>query len=886
VGEFGTPRTPASYTHVTVTPGHYDAGGFERIFTGDNWRALWTTPLRVPVFTLEAHGLEFDKPGGGSQTVTVHVIEKGGWREYRFRSVDKFPLRAMPPEMRNTIVGDLIVDQNSAAFPAAPLLVPPLLRAIGALHVYPRLYVLGSTPALGEMRDSVAGMLGTFELKGEEGPDDTPGFAGSRDIEGTDDFLEKLASSRAHRLDEREFLAVRLVDILINDPDRTRDNFDWARFGSEGAYIWRPIARDRDRAFNDARGLLNAHVVRRIYPKHVAWGARIDLNGLTDGTFMLDRRLLQRLTADDFRAVAQRVQRALTDDVIEQVVAQLPREWRDRTDAPARLRAGLRARREALGDVAMAFYRDLATDVDIHGTDEADRVDVVRRDDGRVTVIVTDPVRPPVVVAERRPDGTVVTTSAGALPGPGDRGTYYQRTFVPGETDEVRIHTGKGNDVAMVHGAAGPIAVRIIGGEGDDVLTDAAAGGSTHLYDADGQNSFRVASRTRVSTRPWKMLEHNLTGFRVGGDWVPDWGGSRGWGPAFDFHAGELIVGGGPRWKSHGFRTVPHAWRASANLLVGTESGRLGFTFDADTRAENSPRELRLSGRITQLDATRFHGYGNDAPEVDNSFSQVDQRVIAVEPALVWHVGYRAREGLGNPIKGDSAVRYVGMRPLEGELRVGPSLAWYDPEPEIGSPLLTSGVTGSESFGLAGARVGLELDRTDADAVPTLGWKLEGDVAAYPALAGLDDAFGTATARGSVYLPLRRVERPGSVPHVALRAGGALAGGNVPVQLAPSVGGRSSLRGYSWRRFAGDAAAHGSAELRVPVTTVNFLVRSRLGFFALADAGRVWFDGASPGGWHYGLGGGIWLASLGQALSLAYVHGEAGRLYVKRGMFF
>src|SRR5688572_17102053 len=249
-GSTDAPKTPASYSQLTVPPGPYRAGAIERIFAGDNWRALWTTPVHVPVFTLEAHGLEFDKLGGGSQTVTIHMTEKDGWREYRFRSVDKFPLRAMPAEMRHTLVGDFIIDQNSAAFPAAPVLVPPLLRAIGALHVNPRLHVLGSTAALGDARDSVGGMLGTFELKGEEGPDDTPGFGGSRSIEGTDDFFKELASSRAHRLNEREFLAVRLVDLLVNDPDRTRDNFDWARYGKEGAYTWRPIARDRDRAFN------------------------------------------------------------------------------------------------------------------------------------------------------------------------------------------------------------------------------------------------------------------------------------------------------------------------------------------------------------------------------------------------------------------------------------------------------------------------------------------------------------------------------------------------------------------------------------------------------------------------------------------------------------
>jgi hemolysin activation/secretion protein len=119
-----------------------------------------------------------------------------------------------------------------------------------------------------------------------------------------------------------------------------------------------------------------------------------------------------------------------------------------------------------------------------------------------------------------------------------------------------------------------------------------------------------------------------------------------------------------------------------------------------------------------------------------------------------------------------------------------------------------------------------------------------------------------------------------------LRARGELASDGYPLQFAPSLGGRSSLRGYSSHRFAGDAAVNGGAELRVPVGMVNVLVRSRLGVFALADAGRVWFDGDSRGSWHTGIGGGFWLNALGHAVSVAYAQGEGHKLYLKYGMSY
>jgi hypothetical protein len=56
--------------------------------------------------------------------------------------------------------------------------------------------------------------------------------------------------------------------------------------------------------------------------------------------------------------------------------------------------------------------------------------------------------------------------------------------------------------------------------------------------------------------------------------------------------------------------------------------------------------------------------------------------------------------------------------------------------------------------------------------------------------------------------------------------------------------------------------------------------------FGLMDVGRVWLDGESPGGWHKGVGGGLWFSSLGQTFSVAYAHGDEHRFYLQKGMSF
>jgi hemolysin activation/secretion protein len=161
------------------------------------------------------------------------------------------------------------------------------------------------------------------------------------------------------------------------------------------------------------------------------------------------------------------------------------------------------------------------------------------------------------------------------------------------------------------------------------------------------------------------------------------------------------------------------------------------------------------------------------------------------------------------------------------------------------------------------------------------GWTLEGEIEGYPGALSTTGTFGTARAVVAAYVPIAP-----NKTHLAFRAGGSIASESTPLQHAPFLGGGSTLRGYTTRRYAGDQAAYGSAEIRIPAGTLPFLIKWKMGVFGLADVGRVWLDGDSPGGWHKGYGGGIWLSALGQAFSVAYAHGEENRFYIQKGLFF
>ena len=66
----------------------------------------------------------------------------------------------------------------------------------------------------------------------------------------------------------------------------------------------------------------------------------------------------------------------------------------------------------------------------------------------------------------------------------------------------------------------------------------------------------------------------------------------------------------------------------------------------------------------------------------------------------------------------------------------------------------------------------------------------------------------------------------------------------------------------------------------------EILVRGELGLSLFADAGRVFLDGESPGGWHRAVGGSLWFSTPVGMVEVSYARGEENRLYFRIGEGF
>ena len=859
---------PGARTHLVVPGERFQADPSKRWFYGDNYRDLWTTPIEVAVLDLDSvgGGLTPLRTGGFGQSISLHFTGQDG-RRYTVRSLDKDPTKRLEDEIKNTIVGEVLQDQISTLLPTAALVVDPLMEATGILHSKHTLVVIPDDPGLGEYREEFAGLIGTLQEHPSEGPDNTPGFAGSRKVSGTETLWEDLEESRCDRVDARAFLTARLMDFLINDKDRHPGQWRWARFPDGDCRRWLPIPEDRDQAFIHYGGAAMV-VVRKALPRAIKFDDTYpDLVGLTITGWDLDRQLLAELDKPAWDSVVAAFVEELPDPVIEDAVRRLPPPYYELVGET--LAGALKSRRDALSGFAARYYELITRQVEIQATD-----------------------RDEYLHGEHLPNGDLVV-HIGLLEGPDgeDEPPYFQRTFRHEETREVRIYLRGGTDRVEISGAAGRISVRIDGGGGDDSFTNASEAGAskTHFYDFRGDNLFVKGKGASIDERRYQRPATALVWSR----YALDWGMEPSTRPILwaDPDLGVFARVLHSR-KYFGFRKDPFATRHSFDVGLASNGFKPFVAYTGIFREVRPNLDARLGLEYSGVEVTGFKGFGNDFQlEHPSSFYRVEQTQVVFAPALEFRTGVQ-----------DVDASTDGTHPLRSEFAVslGPVVKWSNTPLDsnegyfIGS--LDYPLYGLGSFGQIGVQGEIEHDSRDNPVYATRGFFARVTAAGYPGAWDVESAFGSVHGEARTYLTARVPTNP----TLALRVGGkkvwgtypfhesAFLGGPGRVGLGPSEG---PLRGFQKNRFAGDASLYANAELRLALASIKVLVPGEFGLFGAADVGKVFFAGdpADADEWHNGNGGGFWLSFLERrtTLSVAVMKGrDLTGVYLRVGYLF
>ncbi|MEO5798721.1 MAG: hypothetical protein ABIZ70_03290 [Gemmatimonadales bacterium] len=808
----GTASDLRSHDSVTVAVGkHYQAGGFHRFLLGGTYRDLWSQPVRIPVLDLQhaEGGLKPEKAGGGKQTKSLQFSNPDG-DEFVFRSFDKDHVEVPGGLADVGVARRTAQDQISNSHPAANLVVPQLLQAVGVHHDTPVLVQMPDDPALGKFRKEFAHRVGGFARVPGKHEGGAEGFAGPVDVIDSDTLLQRLDRDPATQVDVTAFLAARLVDMLVNNWDRHPGQWKWARAKDATAAPWEPISRDYDKAFISVRGLLPS-ISRKMSANLMVFDSGYpSFAGLTWNSLQFDRRMLAGLDKRTWDSVAQATTRQLSDAAIDEAIAKMPPEYH--ASVPA-LRGRLRARRDSLPAQADRFYAYLSGVVDIHATDAADRAIVTREDDRHVDVELTD----------------------------ADGHSYFHRRFDAAETKQLRLYLHGGDDAAVVRGSAkASIPLRIIGGNGTNRLVDSSSvGGDRHptqLYDVGATKGVAYGPDTLFNRRPLVS--------QAGGPVAPhkDYGGksgpTAGLGLNHDFGVAPRL---GFAHTSYGFRDEPYSSRFMIEGRYSFKAKGYAVALNHDKRFESSALHVTTLARMSDLEMLNYHGLGNFSPQSEGlvvgrsaprtDFYSVNQRQWLLQPALALELSKSTTMSFG-PVAQYSVTDSTPGRFVSASLPYG-----------------------AGKFGEAGVRWSLYHDNRVPKRHAKVGTILDMSASYFPAVWDVEHPFGNVTALVAGYITLPVPLHP----YLGLRVGGKKVFGDFPFQESAFIGGRNDVRTLDLQRYAGDASFYGTAEIRIPLFTLNFLLPVNTGLLGTADAGRVFVKGDSPFGWHNALGAGFWV---------------------------
>lgn len=806
----------------------YGAGSFHRLVFGSQWRDVWTTPVKIPVLDIKtfAGGLTPLERGGGRQTLSLHFKGNDG-QYYKFRSVDKDPTSALPVEFKDSFVSDYAQDNISSSHPVAPLMVAPLLDSVGVINTKPYLYFMPKGVLPPEYDSVFGGIAGMIELNPEDSEDVIQIFSNALKITGTLRLIERLQEKKNEFVDSENFLKARLIDILTNDYDRHALQWKWAMFKSENKEIWKPVPKDRDRAFTIFNGFA-PFLSTMIVPQYKSFSE--DFSSVLFTTWAgryLDRRFLIHLTKDDWIKTTDFVISKMTDETLDYAVSQQPPElFAVSGEKILRL---LKIRRDKLAEFSLKFYEYVNSVAEIFGTEKDDSVFVDRVSD------------------------SVTSVKLFRLNKSGDHELKFSRDFFFCETEEIRIELGEGDDKAFVTGSVdNGILIRIAGNEGRDKFIDSSivrgflwgflpvpvAEKKTRFYDSGKNSDFLSGNSTKTIRKEFIYPTDPLERLEPGQLYQ---GRDNGIYPVLDY-SGNLgpVLGGGPMITNFDYRKVPFDSRYILTAAYAFNTGGYKIEFDGYFNSLIEGVTVRINAFRSLIDFTHFFGFGNettfDKNLYDSQFYVIDQKIWALNSYI--------------------------ETPLSrfNKLRLGFDLR-HNFTDEGSNYLIASapfGYYGENDFNSLSFYAKYILDKRDHVFIPFNGYYFEAGGDFYPVLFSNQNEFGHAYFLMSGHLPFTL----GNNFSLAATISGKKVFGKFPYYHSVYLGGEKALSGFMRDRFAGDASLFARGELSGEIANLKIFITGLYGFTLFAETGRVFANNEISDKWHQSYGAVLWVSFL------------------------
>ena len=835
---------PDSMEAVASTKYNIPESGYT--WMGENYREVWATPVKVPVFDIstEKGGLKIIKRGGGQQTFSLRLEDNNG-RQYVLRSIDKFVEGAVPEELHKTFAVDLVQDQISASNPYSAPVVAALAGNAGIFHTNPEVVYVPDDPRFGIYCRDVAEKLFLFEERLDGDRSDVASFGHSEDIISTANVIEKITASSSHFVDEDAVLRARLFDIVINDWDRHEDQWRWAGFEQNGQTVYKPIPRDRDQAFFVNEGVIPWIAARKwLLPKIQGFSEYTEnMEGQSFNARYFDRSFLIQSGWEKWQQQIDSLQVLLTPEKIDSAMYAFPNEVVPLC-GPKTARI-LKARVENLKPMARTLYLSLAKEVSITSTEESDYFEIMV------------------------PSDTILQISIYEQKKNGQKGRrFYQRTFYASETGKIHLYGLDEDDRFEMKGNhPSKIELNIIGGKNKDKIIsgEELRFKNIAVYDKKNTEISQELSGKLKSRYDQETLEFDRENFEYD---VVYPGLFSGYNPD-----DGIFVGGGPVFTKYSLYRQQR-YEILGNYAVATNAFNL--CFGAQQSFPLRRVEINFNTQYNSPEyAGNYFGMGNETewevPRAEKEFYRLRMSRFYTELDFVKGLDkgriHKAGTGL--------FFSYSDAEKTSGRFIFQPTNGLN--ENDLAAHAYTGAYFKYELNTLAGMKRKTEEEFAGSNTFPTRGTHLNIWAGYYAGINEETDHFLKLSGDWVTYLSFS--QRPRVV--YVLRVGGEKLFGDYAFHEAATLGRTENLRGYRETRFYGDASFYLNAEVRIRMKQFQtYLLNGTAGVLVFNDTGRVWLDAENSQKWHNGTGFGLWISPFDMAVvSVSYAASADDQLF-------
>jgi hypothetical protein len=812
---------PENENTARTTGGNYQVSTIKKIIVGKHYRKSWNMPIDVPILNMDTtkSGLKAYDRGGGHQTTSVKMYGEDGYA-YTFRSVNKDATRDLGADLKNSLIARQMQDNVSMQHPYGGLIVSKLLDNTNILHAQPTLYVLPENSKLGVF-NKYSGLLGTLEDHQKNPKKVKHAFANADELLQSHELNRNLFKDYNNKIDAEAYLKARVFDILVGDHGKHQDNWKWAGYKNDTGTTYLSIPRDRDLVFVKWDGII-PWVADRKWALEAGenFGYKInDVKSLMWVARHPDRFLTNEMDKQDWLAASKYIQKQLTDSIIEEAAKTVPKETYELSGKPVADK--LKTRIRDLDKYALQYYKLLAKQVDVVGSNKEEYFDVIRNNDGTVDVFIYN-----------------IKENSDSLKG--DK-LLYHRKFIPSETKEIRLYGLGGKDVFLIAGnTKKSINIIVVGGNGADVISDNSIvktiGKQTKIYENSPNSNINLGSESKSITT-WNK---DLFDFQ----------------PAVFEYNRYLPLLSLNYSSNNGFGAGAGVTFTKREKYGNTDySAKHHFSFDATTQQNNIFRyQSRFRNSIHKWDfqigglianhhhLTNFFGIGNNTVKNDSlnalNYYKTTYNSYSANAGLIRDFWKKSSFTINAEIQHN--VAQIGENTIIGVNR------------ETESPI----VFGTQDNTIFVATSELEIDFRDRSNLPEKGIRFyanyqNGTVTNYSSnyniVKGFIEHFFTA------YIP--------SPITLGIKVGGSTSNGSIPFYNLPFLGSQNNLRGYKNNRFTGKSTAFLNSELRIQLARfTNSFVPMKMGIKGFYDVGRVYSDYDINNQWHNGYGAGFyWL---------------------------